>query len=104
MNEGVAFSIPFPYPALILVNVLLIFLIIYFSCRELDYDKYLARLSVSLLLAGGVGNLIDRLKNGYVIDFIEIWKWPSFNVADIYISVGVLLIIFFYARIKQVKT
>jgi len=53
---------------------------------------------LAMILAGAVGNMIDRLVNGYVVDFLffyyEQWSYPAFNVADSAITVGVVLVIF----------
>lgn len=49
-------------------------------------------------MAGGLGNLIDRMIMGYVTDFIDIWKWPVFNIADIAITCGCMLMIIFVLR------
>jgi len=53
---------------------------------------------LALILGGAIGNVIDRLTHGYVVDFIlfyyQEWAWPAFNVADSAISVGVALVIF----------
>lgn len=55
-------------------------------------------LGLALILAGAIGNLIDRMLFGYVVDFIllyyEAWSWPAFNVADSAITVGVALVLF----------
>lgn len=57
----------------------------------------LSRISLTLILGGAIGNLIDRVRLGYVVDFIQWYYqsfyWPTFNVADIAISVGVGLMI-----------
>ncbi len=54
-------------------------------------------ITLALILGGAVGNLIDRVVFGYVIDFIDIyynaWHWPAFNVADSAISIGVGMLI-----------
>lgn len=54
-------------------------------------------LAISLVLGGAIGNLIDRLRLGYVVDFIDVhyqgWHWPAFNIADSAITVGVVLLI-----------
>ena len=67
-------------------------------------DKLL-RFSLSLLIAGGVGNLIDRLFLGRVRDFIDFhigsWHYPAFNVADICVSLGIALLIFHYLFEKR---
>jgi signal peptidase II len=59
--------------------------------------RVLARLSLSLILAGALGNLVDRVTQGYVVDFIslhyESWYFPAFNLADSCISVGAALLL-----------
>ena len=58
-------------------------------------DNCRGRVGLSLILGGAVGNLIDRLRLGYVIDFIDVHlgslHWPAFNIADSAITVGVVL-------------
>ena len=103
-NTGIAFSIPIPYLALVIFNIILIGVVIFLAVKELDLSKSVSKIAVALILGGGLGNLIDRLVNGSVIDFISIWKYPSFNLADTYITIGVLLIVVFYGRIKLIKT
>jgi lipoprotein signal peptidase len=51
---------------------------------------------IYLILAGGVSNLIDRICFGCVIDFIDLKFWPVFNLADIYITMGGIILIIFY--------
>ncbi len=103
-NFGIAFSIPVPKTVLILGTVILLILLTYLFFKEFDFKKRIAQASLILVLAGGIGNLIDRIFRGFVVDFISIWKWPIFNIADVYISVGVLLLIIFYAKIKRSST
>lgn len=54
-------------------------------------------ISLALILGGAIGNLIDRINLGYVIDFIDVyydrWHWPAFNVADSAISIGIIMLI-----------
>jgi len=63
---------------------------------KLRDDQKLAAVSLSLILSGAVGNLIDRIRLGEVIDFLDVyWRthhWPAFNVADSAICVGVALL------------
>ena len=60
---------------------------------RLSDKAYCTRWSISLILAGAMGNLIDRMTTGYVVDYILIyygdWYWPAFNLADSAISIGV---------------
>jgi signal peptidase II len=64
--------------------------------RLQSHEKLLA-ISLSLVLGGAVGNLIDRVSYGYVIDFLDIyyktWHWPAFNIADSAICIGVALML-----------
>ena len=61
---------------------------------RLDETERLARISIASILGGAIGNLIDRVRFGYVIDFLDVyWQgyhWPAFNVADSCITVGVI--------------
>lgn len=63
---------------------------------RLPRDKTWLAISLSLVLGGAVGNLIDRINLGYVVDFISVhwdaWYFPAFNVADIAISVGAFML------------
>ena len=56
-----------------------------------------------LVAGGALGNLFDRVMHGYVIDYIAIWKWPVFNLADAAIFVGAVLLVIFYDKIALVK-
>lgn len=60
-------------------------------------DKRLFSLGLALILGGAVGNLVDRLRFGYVVDFLDFhamgWHWPAFNVADSGITVGAVILI-----------
>ena len=64
----------------------------YFQKQEISVIWY--RLSIGLIVGGALGNLMDRLKDGAVVDFISVGWWPAFNVADSSISVGMVLLIF----------
>ena len=57
-----------------------------------DLSSY--ALGLSFIIGGGIGNLIDRMKNGYVIDFLYLNRGPIFNIADIFVFIGVLILIF----------
>lgn len=100
-NVGIAFGIKIPF--ILILTLIFIPIIIYIACKELDLNNKITKISVGLILAGALGNVIDRITNGFVIDFISVPFWPSFNFADIYISVGVLMIVIFYGRIKVTK-
>ena len=65
--------------------------------KKLEDDEWLTALSLSLILGGAIGNVIDRIYLGYVIDYIQVWlgsyPFPAFNIADSSIFVGAVLLI-----------
>jgi signal peptidase II len=96
-NEGVAFGIDAggQTAIIILIAIALLALIVYFV-RHLS--KPLMWLPVGLLLGGAVGNIVDRIREGAVTDFLKLPHWPAFNLADIAITVGVLSLIYVLER------
>ena len=78
----------------ILFSITVICVIIYLLIKE-NFSEYMP---FSFVLAGALGNLYDRIYYGYVIDFIEFYykdfSWPIFNVADIAISIGIILLLY----------
>lgn len=98
-NKGAAFSFlsNFDYRRPFFVAITLVAMVaIIVTFRKLRDDQRLAAVSLSLIFSGAVGNLIDRVRLGEVIDFLDVyWKthhWPAFNVADSAICVGVALL------------
>lgn len=88
-NRGAAFGLFQGKLALfVVVAVLSIGVIVYYS-RVLAPANRWVQVALGFLLAGAVGNMIDRLAFGYVIDFIDLRFWPVFNIADIVINIGV---------------
>lgn len=82
--------------------VISVFVIYYF--RQIPVEDWLIRLSMSMLLGGAVGNLVSRLTQGYVTDFISIGNFPVFNIADASISVGVVVLFFgMWIQEKRIK-
>lgn len=96
-NTGAAFSTFTAYPQLLTLIALAAVIGIPFLFRRMPT----AALSLSLIWGGAAGNLIDRLTIGAVRDFIAFSFWPSFNVADAAITVGVLWIILIEWKEKQ---
>src|SRR3972149_2294418 len=88
----------------ILITVSAIGLIFYYIAMSKENEACLV-FALSLILGGAVGNLIDRVRFGEVVDFIDVyWKtyhWPAFNVADAAISLGAFIMIFEMLRRKK---
>jgi signal peptidase II len=76
--------------------------VIFFRLREEDW---IGQLSIAGILGGAIGNLLDRVRFGEVIDFLDFYingyHWPAFNVADAAISVGVFFLILHFALEKK---
>jgi signal peptidase II len=101
-NRGAAFGLlsdwEVPYQsALLAVLSLAALLAIAFYFMRLPAPARLPRLALALVLGGAIGNLIDRVRLGYVVDFVHVYwrqhQWPDFNVADSAITVGVTLLV-----------
>jgi signal peptidase II len=93
-NHGVAFGLEAGRQTLvaILVGLALLGLLVYFATHS---SRPLIWLATGLLLGGALGNLIDRIRTGAVVDFIQLpLGWPPFNLADASIVLGVVLLLF----------
>lgn len=102
-NTGIAFSIPIPSTIIIPLVLVLIIIGTYYLYKELDLRKPLAVAALGLVLGGAIGNVIDRLRFDYVIDFISIWKFPVFNIADIAITAGIGMLVLWYGVLERKK-
>jgi signal peptidase II len=99
-NQGAAFGIlansSLRVPFFISVSVIAMLGILWFLKKRHDHQR-LGNLALAFVFSGALGNLIDRVRLGEVIDFIDVyWRqyhWPAFNVADSAITVGVALLI-----------
>lgn len=97
-NFGISFGLFSGYipPWLIIIIGLLITSLIFYLMNNTKNN--IEKIGLTLIISGALGNIMDRSINGYVIDFIYFHHnklyWPAFNFADIYITVGILLILF----------
>ena len=96
-NFGGAFSI-FQHQKLLFISMgalVPIFLLIFLR-EKLSELKYL--ITSTMIIGGAIGNLIDRLLFGYVIDFLQFGTFPVFNIADSFITTGVILLAYFMMK------
>ena len=102
-NAGVAFGllndVEHPQRALMTSVLALVALAgIAFYARHIRHEERLARVGLSLILGGALGNLIDRLRQAYVVDFVDVyfrgWHFWAFNVADAAITIGAIFVFF----------
>lgn len=106
-NYGAAFSILQNKTVfLIIMQLIVIAVILVYLVKKQKNEHWCLLLSVSLIAAGGMGNLIDRAMNGYVVDFFDFRIWPIFNVADIAVCVGcgLLVLYMFFIEPKRNRT
>jgi signal peptidase II len=98
-NTGVAFSMfSSGGPVVVLVAVFALAALLWFFITHLH--RRLVWLPTGLLLGGAAGNLIDRIHDGAVTDFIKFPHWPAFNVADICITAGVISLVYVLEKVR----
>ena len=105
-NYGVSFGFLsglVSYWVLVIVGLLVTSLIYYLMIRSY---KRLEKLAYFIIIIGALANIIDRIINSYVVDFISVhygdFYWPAFNLADIYITIGIImLIISFFIKSEE---
>lgn len=111
-NDGAAFGLFSGYNIafFLTVNLIAVGFILYFFWT-IESDRVMLAAGLSMILGGAFGNLMDRLRLGYVIDFIDVhhqftwvsynFLWPKFNVADSAILVGVFFFVIDFIRIEK---
>ena len=105
-NKGVAFSFGNGHvPVFIILNILLIGGLVYYYEKNRQEINNVGKMFFILVIAGGLSNLIDRITRGFVVDFIdvnELLNFAIFNVADIFIVVGIFGTII-YSFIREIR-
>jgi signal peptidase II len=96
-NTGAAFGIlkdhTLTLTVVAFVGIVVILLLVFVLHSRWSFlDSMLVMSAIGLVMGGTIGNLIDRLRLGYVTDFIDFKLWPAFNVADAAVTVGVIII------------
>jgi signal peptidase II len=95
-NTGAAFSIFYGKTSILtivsIIGVILLLVYNFLVYRRFSYlDNRINKIALAFIMGGTVGNLIDRLRLGYVTDFVDIGPWPIFNVADSSLVVGIIV-------------
>ena len=98
-NEGVAFGFRLNKVLIIFLSILIIFGVLYLMwLRKPDGNE---RTAWVLIITGALSNLVDRLFWGCVVDYVKIYYWPLFNVADAMLVIAVVYLIFFSFKKSQ---
>ena len=97
-NTGVAFGLGQGLNWVFVIVAVAVIVYLTWNVKRMTGDKWLAS-SCGLILGGAVGNLVDRLLYGYVVDFVDVHWFPAFNVADSALSIAaVVLAIYFWKK------
>lgn len=106
-NRGMAFGLfsqePNSFWVWIVYICVIVIVFILFLYKKFFNKEKSARLFLAMILAGALGNLIDRIRFGYVIDFLDLRIWPVFNIADSAITIGAILLMLKIVRQKRVS-
>jgi len=95
-NKFIAFSLPMPVEITIIFSLIILILLLFFLFKVYKKRKIVLIIALTLITAGALSNLTDRILYGYVIDYINIFSLSFFNIADIMIVGGVILFIIKY--------
>ena len=95
-NDGTAFGLFQDNGTLLtFVSIGAVALIVYFY-REAVMVSWFTRTALGLQLGGALGNLVDRFRHGYVVDFLDVGPWPIFNIADSAIITGIVALVAYF--------
>lgn len=108
-NDGIAFGMNSGNLSNAILVFLVICIIINFVYNQKEKLDNKTAVALSMVISGGIGNLIDRIFRGGVFDFIKIWNFPVFNLADCFVVVGWILliwnlIVFFIKDMQDIKS
>ena len=90
-NEGIAFGINMPQHMVMIMTVVILIMFAYLVYKHKIWRNKMHLTAAAILMAGAMGNTLDRIRLGYVVDFIKVYWWPTFNIADVLIVIGVIL-------------
>lgn len=97
-NRGAAFGLFSGLaPLLVVASLAVLAVVIYRHFQDTEPSLWQTT-AIALVAGGALGNLIDRVRLGYVVDFIAVGPWPNFNVADSAIAIGVLMLVWSWTR------
>ena len=105
-NRGAAFGILQDKRVFfLLITIAIVCYLLYYFYKSYKTNPTILNISLSMIIAGALGNFYDRLINGYVVDFIEFsfFNFPVFNIADIFVTLGCALMIIYIIFIHEDK-
>ena len=103
-NSGAAFGILQGQAGFLIVTTIVGLVAIVLYYRFPPFQHRLVPVAIGMMLGGALGNLIDRIRLGRVTDFIDLPRWPAFNIADSSIVIAVIILILSYAVLSARRT
>lgn len=104
-NRGAAFGLNLGSPIVHTIIAVAALGLLGWMLATLPRDARLQRSALAMVLGGALGNIVDRIRLHAVVDFVDVGfgdlRWPIFNVADSFVSVGVLLLLLTYSRVQE---
>lgn len=100
-NTGIAFGL-FQNKNIFMIIIISIIIILLLIFYKKEKNKHLTlNISIVLIISGAIGNLIDRIIRGYIVDYINFTFWPAFNLADSFVVIGSILLGFYVIFILE---
>ncbi len=103
-NAKLAFSLPFPLAAQVLLSGLLLFVLMWYFTRIHPPKGLWESLAAALIFGGALGNFVDRFFFHEVVDFIAVWKFPVFNLADSFLFLGAVFFLIYEVGGRRKKS
>lgn len=100
LNKGAAFGILHGYSNYLILIAFFLLIVIFILYKMIKKSTSLLKITLALLCSGALGNLIDRIRLGAVVDFLDFRIWPIFNFADITIVVSSVFL-FYYILVRK---
>jgi len=100
-NPGIAFSLPLSGWPQIIITIILLIGGGWWASRHFNWQKHTTHLALGLIAGGGLGNLYERITIGAVTDFMKVCSFPTFNVADSAIFIGVVWLLIRYNHLLK---
>ena len=100
-NYNIAMSIPFSGVWVILLNSFIVIVLMYYFLHSIRKNQILKVFSLGMVIAGAVSNIIDRIKFGFVVDYLDLKYFTIFNLADVMIVCGISTLIYMNFKVSK---